>query len=544
MKRVSMLFLAICGIFIDLQGQFIREYYKSAANATSFHAVVPISDSPTTNLYVVGNYGTQLELSEIKQNGTVIWSRRLMVNDADYRVNAMFVDSDGNIVMTGGQSIGVDDDAYGFVAKFDPVVKNLLWFRQVSTTVWFYDITEGAPGGNYYASGQEEDLGTGNQADLVVYSINRGTGAMSMITNLNKNINETGECIIYEPVSAGLYVAGRCELASGSSKFRICITKLDTLGTVEFSNYYVKSTASTARMYGRDMVLDDTTIVLVGFGDDAGTSTFKNLYLLKVDLEGNILTTKEYDITTTSSDGVMASVKVHDDGYLLYGHGYTVADEDVFLFNVDKSGEVNWAYTYPYKRSVNPSGFHFVSSLAIVGPYAFHVGQRTMIDGTVRGIMMRVPVSTGDAGTCEIPLSYSATSLTNFQGTSGLVNCTFTADFVSNSVLVKNMSLNTITTCSVNGKEAEDIPGLMYIQSSDDLIVYPNPASNSFTLKGDIADDELRLVVVDINGKEVYRDNNHVPGLSVDCSKWAPGIYLISVSSDSGVDAASKLVID
>lgn len=543
MKTIHILLIAIIANLSTANAQFIREYFKAPSNPASFQAVVPADSTPTSNLYVAGMYGNQMMIAEVKQSGSLEWSRKIMVNDVDYRINSMIVDSDGNIVFTGGKSIGVDDDAYGFIAKFNPIAKSLVWFKSLETTVWFFDITEGVAGGSYFVSGQEEDLGNGNQSDLVVYSVDRATGSMTTIANLNKNVNETGECVIFEPTSSSLYVGGRCEIVFGLSKYRICLTKMDTLGNIAFSNYYVKSTASSARMYGRDMILDDTTIVLVGFGDDGGTSTFKNLYFLRFGLDGTLLSTKEYDITTNSSDGVLASVKVYDEGYMIYGHGYTVADEDIFLMNVDKLGNINWMNTYPYQRSANPSGWHFVSSLAVVGEYAFHVGKRIITDGTQVAILMRVPIETGDAGSCEFPLTTTTTDLTTFQSASGLIDCSFDADILSPGVSVKKLSLSTLITCVNDRHDSEFSENLNDNVLNSELVIIPNPANEHVTFKVNPDYDILAVMVVNLSGQVVYNNQHFDSAEMIDCSEWAVGLYSVVVTLQNGEVETSNVAI-
>lgn len=547
MKKKLQILTTLLVIFsLSTYGQFIKEYYKSAANAVNFQAIVPASNATNSNLYAIGNYGTQMIVAELKQSGNIVWTKRLMVNDVDYMVNSMFVDIDGNLVFAGAEALHIDDDGQGFVGKFDPVTQTLLWFRQTDQTVIFYDITEGAPGGAYYASGQEEDQGTGNQADHVVFSVDRNTGAMSMISNLNKHVNETAECVVYDPTGASIYTAGRYELEVGASKFRIVLSKMDTSGVIDFSKYYIKSLGTSSRFYAQDMIIDDSSIVIVGFGDDNGTSTFESLFFIKISLSGEIQSTIKYNITTTATDGILASIKKHADGYVLYGHGYTVGEGDVFLMNVDINGSVVWAKSYNYRKHPNPNGYYTLSSLALIGNYIFHVGQRTMLDGTVRGVLLRAPIATGDAGTCDVSLTVTSDALPLFQASTTLDNASFTSNFPTLSINVKNHSLNTQTTCSVNGKESEDIGQLDFSERSiSEISILPNPAVGSFSIVTSDENIYKELTIFNALGQIVYYKNEPIDEEEmVDINGWVPGIYQITLKATSGELFTERLVIN
>lgn len=73
--------------------------------------------------------------------------------------------------------------------------------------------------------------------------------------------------------------------------------------------------------------------------------------------------------------------------------------------------------------------------------------------------------------------------------------------------------------------------------------VYPNPASNNFTVKLDES-SEASITMIDVQGKVVATQN--VAGQSstqVDVTALAPGIYTVLVSTENGV-ATKKVVVE
>ncbi|MBK9457448.1 MAG: hypothetical protein IPO24_18610, partial [Bacteroidetes bacterium] len=381
MKHTRLLLFMAFGLFVNqLNAQFIKEFYKGSAQFTSLHAIVSVTETPTSNLYVAGTYGSQLVVGELKQNGTAVWFKKIMVNDSNYIINSMIKDSDGNLILCGGKYIGVDDNGFGFVIKFNPILKSLDWFQKTNENILFFDCAEMGAGGNYIVGGQDEGVGTGNQADHLTMLVDRSTGALSVFSSLNTNVNENIDALLFNEVTNTLYTTGRYELdPGGASKFRICLDKIDSTGMAAWTKFYIKSTAATGRFYPKDIIQDGDALIIAGCGDDAGTNSVKNFYLLKTDLDGNIIWINKYDLAGTSNDGIFCSIRKHSSGYIVYGSLYNVTYTDILLMNTDFDGNINWANSYPYRKKTGAFGMQMSSSLAVVGANIFHVGERQMV---------------------------------------------------------------------------------------------------------------------------------------------------------------------
>ena len=64
-------------------------------------------------------------------------------------------------------------------------------------------------------------------------------------------------------------------------------------------------------------------------------------------------------------------------------------------------------------------------------------------------------------------------------------------------------------------------------QSSLEFLVYPNPASDWFTLQNTAPNAEVR--VVDATGNLVMETRGTTSGMRIETSNWAPGLYLVEV---------------
>lgn len=161
MIRKVLLSLIVCLFIQALHAQYINEYWRTPSMGTSFHAITPVNDEVNSNLYISGTFGNFLFVGEFRQNGNVVWARRLQVGESGYIVNNMFRDSDGNLILCGSKYTGPDDNGFGFLIKFDPFAKTVLWSQKCTVNALFFDCAEIEPGGNYVVGGQEEGIGTG-----------------------------------------------------------------------------------------------------------------------------------------------------------------------------------------------------------------------------------------------------------------------------------------------------------------------------------------------------------------------------------------------
>jgi bilirubin oxidase len=68
----------------------------------------------------------------------------------------------------------------------------------------------------------------------------------------------------------------------------------------------------------------------------------------------------------------------------------------------------------------------------------------------------------------------------------------------------------------------------------NDMIVFPNPAHNSITVKTNINSGKMGMIVTDMIGRQVYSTSFEGNGHTIDVSQWVKGIYAITVSGKDG----------
>lgn len=548
----TILFLGILAMAISSKAQFIKEYYKAPGQNVRFAAVTPVNDLTTSNLYVAGNYGNYLFVGETQQNGSFLWSSKINVMDTSIIINSMIRDSDGNLVLAGTSITG--DVGKAVVLKFNPLLKTLLWYQKANQNTFFWDIVEMGAGGDYVVGGQESFNGTGNGTDDITMTVNRSTGALNLISNLNKNVNETVEAVLYNSDSNAVYTTGRYELLSGTDKFRICITKMDPTGIVDWTRGAIKSTAGSGRFYSEDMIQDGDALLTVGSGDDAGTNSLRYLYLIKTTLNGTATWTNKYDISGVTSDGVFAGIKKYNTGYIIYGSLYSgTSYTDICLFNVDLSGNVLWAKSYPFRKRTPTTGLHCSGAMTVVGNYIFVVGEKKQPDGSLKGVFMRTPVSTGEMGACDNSLTILTTNvIAPYDGLQTLNPVTCSLTFMATSPTVKNQTVTPLTTCSANGllmapeseTSDENIQFNSKVIEQSGIVISPNPGNGAYNV--DLTATGLsgaEIIVTDISGNQVGRYKQEGDLIQVDISHQPSGMYFITVWDQNGIIVHNEPVI-
>lgn len=557
--KTKIIISTIIAVLISSTGnaQFIKEYTKLADYSVRFAAVIPVENTELSNLYVCGNYGTYLFIGEFSQDGDPFWSRKINLGDTSITINQMIQDSDGNLVIVGTSING--EFGRAFAVKYNPNNKKVVWHQRATTNSFFWDVAELGAGGDYVIGGQETGTGTGNQTDDITAIADRGTGAIAVISSLNKNVNESVEALLYNELTSSIYTTGRYELLSGATKFRICLNKLDTLGAVEWSRSYIENTSTSGRYYSEDILQNADTLIIVGAGDDAGTNSIRYFWLVKTDLDGNALLTNKYDITGTSNDGLFSAIKPHENGYIAYGSLHDgVKFSDIFLFNIDFNGNIVWAKSYPFSTRTPTTGLFNASSMAIVGDNIFQVGEKREADGTLKGVLMKVPISTGEVNQCENDVICIVTSLPdNYDAivslSSETTSLVFTNELPKKSKHTFNIadaciglnkeSFSDVQTGLINDEEAGFIANELRAVSTE-LIAYPNPTNGIVTIANTFFNNsESHVVIINQEGKQIANFICAEKEIKYDFTSVANGVYFIKIfSNPTGATEVVKVI--
>lgn len=367
--------------------------------------------------------------------------------------------------------------------------------------------------------------------------VDRNTGDLTVLSNLNSRVNENIDALVVEHTSHSIYTTGRYELdPGGNGKFRICLDKLNMDSTeVDWTKYYLKNLTSSGRFYPKDIIQDGDAFLIAGCGDDAGTNSFKNLYLLKVDLDGNLIWTKKYDIAGTSYDGIFSSICKTDSGYAIAGSLYNAGYTDIFIFNVDINGNLLWAQSYPYRKRTNAYGLQMSSSLTVIGNKLFHVGERLKDDGSLRGILMQIDLE-NSVGYCADDLDVTTIDYTNYQGSYTMDIVTSDITYTSIEPETKLMKYYIESGCEVNTRD-------LVSESGEELSIFPNPTDGHITVNIPESLVGSYAEIMDINGKVLLTLLIDKSSIDIDLSQMNSGLYFVRIL-DGTNNISNKFIIN
>lgn len=424
-------------------------FLKEIGGPTSDESGSILIQAQDGSLYIGGSKGDSIFLINLSTEGVILWQRSFDIGFSLEYIHGLIEDSDGNLVACGFSGTAVPYK--GFVFKFDPISKTILWNRSLSACTTF-TLIEKNVGGNYIISTHIHNAPTpGLFDDAGLIELNRNTGTQT--NNIDKNYSYGSSETFYSLIKHNneLYTSGRYTQAASFGGFRGSVSKLDISGNPQWSKMNLKSLSSTARMYSFDMLIHVDSIVAIYFGDKNGTNyTTSSFFLSKADMNGNINWAKEYSIPSFSTVSV-SDIEKFENGYLIYGSDKPQGAKTQFIARVDAQGHLIWAYSYgAYTAANRQTNKMLVTNDSTI----FFVGTtNTGADNNILFAKLRANGLLDDNNTCNTinPLSISVSNFVNPVTTDvGLV-------VYSNPVVVSNQFASPMTNPMLTSLVCESI---------------------------------------------------------------------------------------
>jgi hypothetical protein len=221
------------------------------------------------NLYVTGARQDSALIMKIYPGGGIIWSRTFdLVPGMPDNIADIFEDSDGMIAGC-GQGGDLQPGLAGFAFRYDPVADQMLWVQTFSEdSPYVMGILEKNPGGNYIVySNPHEPV---NDAGLT--EILRTDGSY-LVTPMSKRL-DLGAADNYNTaliVNGSLYGVGRFTNGGSFTDMRHALSRIDVSnGDITYTTLNHVPQGSPARLYGMDLVIENSSIYSVSFGDENG----------------------------------------------------------------------------------------------------------------------------------------------------------------------------------------------------------------------------------------------------------------------------------
>ncbi len=315
-----------------------------------------ITSAEDGNIYVGGSHGNGIFIMKMTPGGEPIWNKSLdAVSSLPEQLLDFRLDSENKLLICGyGGSNSFN--RVGFVMRYDPATDDIMWIhRSTSGSATYLKVMEKTAGGEIVVFGQTEgNAPPGQGCDAIIFHIDRNDGSEG---SWRKNFHR-GSCETFQGAdvyNGQFYVTGRYNYAGGgTNKMRSSASRLNFDGTEDWSRNYLVSTATTARLYSPDLLIDNNEIVIVHRGDKNGTSaTNPECYLTKSNLNGELIWAKQYVIDANTNISFINIINLPD-GYAILGHNVT--DGNLFILKTDKDGNQIWAREYGLAGGIQTTG--------------------------------------------------------------------------------------------------------------------------------------------------------------------------------------------
>ncbi len=324
---------------------FVREIGDELTDEGG-QTIIPSSDG---NFYIGGHRDSDALILKVAPSGDILWQVSLhsVIGTNLDKINDMLLDSDGMLVITGFGGASLQNN-YAYVIKFNPNTNSFIWARRLSPTARLFEVIEKAESNSYLLIGDVHfNNSPGQTDDPLILELNKTNGSLTTFglkTFTLGTSNAFYSSLIYQ---GALYLGGRYTYSTGLSKMRFSITKMNLTGGEEWSKLYHIDLTDDARLYGRDILIENDAIYLVGDGDDSGTSSSNiNPFFIKTNLQGDLSWVKKYELSGIGPVNVREFLSLPD-GFVLFGE--EASHSGVFyMLKTDKNGNPSWARSYSF----------------------------------------------------------------------------------------------------------------------------------------------------------------------------------------------------
>ena len=536
MNRLTTI-ICLFSICFQLQGQQIIQYANETESDISYNAIQKYYQ----NYIVVGNEGNNILLSELNLDGSIVSSKKITLIDEDVfpGVMTLLVDSDNKIIIAGyRQNVGGSSKA--FALKFDYNLGVVEWSIVLENEgSYFHHVIESIIDGKYLLCGQ--NIIAGNNQEAVLFQVNRTTGAFTNLTNINQGSNaETFYSITQNDTE--IIIASRLTLNEGTSKMRACKTVLNSVGTIISNETYISDPAITsARLYAFHVQTIEDGIYMLIHGDENGTNTNKDLFVLKTNLDGDIQWLKKFDFTNYDFDGSWNSIRFDGDYLFLTGN---LKDEsldekgNIFIIKIDIDGNILWSNSYQFETNYvyNHQDFLIADANYLIGVGYIYDEEKLVYTGASILLKQTNGLLATDCF-IEEPVEVLDLEIESFAVTSSILENTFDFSFPLTNV---NTSPTPLGTSYCTYSAVTDIAYSIKIN------VWPNPTYDniSISLPSTLLQN-FTLKIIDVNSQVIHVEDEDLIltekklVINLESYNLVNGIYQVVISNETDFGLAS-----
>lgn len=177
---------------------------------------------------------------------------------------------------------------------------------------------------------------------------------------------------------SGFIACGEYSVAVGD--YDMYVVRIDTNGDTLWTRRFGTTGQND---YGREIIQTaDGNFLAVGQGYSSANGT-SDLYMVKIDVDGNLVWSKFYGYSTGNEYGYGA-VQLPDGGYAISGSFAFSSTSDLWLLRTDSNGDTLWTRRFDFHGEVDRG-----DDIALADDGGFVVGGRTSNAGNMRMMAMK-----------------------------------------------------------------------------------------------------------------------------------------------------------
>lgn len=344
-----------------------QTFLKTLGAAPGGEYATGICAAPDGNYYIAGGRNANAHIMKITPEGDPLWAVEFQISTAaNFSINDLKVDSDGKLFGCGVIASTLD----GFVFRFDPESKSLLWLVGTDGLTPTDGIMEKPSNGNYVVF-SNLTLGNSSYAGrFVEYARLNGQATGSL--HKNYHFRKVDRFTSLTITADAMYASSSSIPGNFSNQSRQTISKFDLDGNEIWSVMGHIPADQPAQLVSRDLLLDQQSLITISSGNDVEDSNIKTfVFLQKNTLDGGLVWVKKFDLPEFSNPFSKEILNLPD-GYLIFGRN-SAAPSKLFFLKTDKDGNLIWAkkVTYPIQYGISATFGLPQTQVIISGNYIY-----------------------------------------------------------------------------------------------------------------------------------------------------------------------------
>ena len=461
-------------------------------------------------------------------DGNIIWTKTYGGTFADDATDVIQTSDNGFAITGYTLSYG---GRHAFLLKTDE--SGMQQFFHVFGTLETLSIVSGSSllqtyDGGYLIAGYVSRFGAGMDDFYLLKTDGMGNAEWQKTFGGPKNDEAT--CVTR--AADGGYLIGGNSMSYGDTLGSVLLVKTDMTGNLLWSRNYAPITMDASVMLSSIQLTSDNGIILAGVLNSPAVG--ENGWLLKTDMNGVQKWTRLYGTGDPGSDASFASVQeTGDGGYIAAGYisNFGAGGDDYYLVKTNYTGDTMWTRTY---GSPQDDDANYVMQSRDGG---YVVAGSTFGSSDIGESVLFLKTDENGISPCSQYPAQTVERSVVILGSIGPVSANDAGAMSINAPVSVSSGGEARELCFPTGTGGAP-------ENTGSTSVSPNPFTTQTKLTLGFEATNALIRIFDAGGREMRHFNFSGTGLILDRRDLPDGIYFYMIQDDSGILAKGKLIAD